>query len=86
MAAQKDCPDPIVGLGARLYALWRICLDQDERVSSANKVSLPNLPIFFEAKHAIEEQSQGLEESQNCFESKIGEGFRFIDLNFRLSS
>ena len=36
----------------------------------------------FEAKHAIEEQSQCLEESQNCFESKVAEGFRFIDLNF----
>ena len=36
----------------------------------------------FKAKHAIEEQSQCLEESQNCFESKFAEGFRFIDLNF----
>ena len=36
----------------------------------------------FKAKHAIEEQSQCLEESQNCFESRVGEGFRFIDLNF----
>ena len=35
----------------------------------------------FKAKHAIEEQSQCLEKSQNCFESKAGEGFRFIDLN-----
>ena len=40
----------------------------------------------FKAKHAIEEQSQCLEESQNCFESKVGKGFRFIDLNFLLSS
>ena len=31
---------------------------------------------------AIEEQSQCLEESQNSFESKVGEGFRFTDLNF----
>ena len=50
-----------------------------------NKISLPNLPILFpsfnKAKHAIEEQSQCLEESQNCFESKVGEGLRFIDLN-----
>ena len=37
---------------------------------------------MFKAKYAIEEQSQCLEESQNCFESKVGEGFRFIDLNF----
>ena len=36
----------------------------------------------FQAKHAIEEQSQFLEESQNCFESRVSEGFRFIDLNF----
>ena len=33
------------------------------------------------AKHAIEEQSQCLEESENCFESRVAEGFRFIDLN-----
>ena len=33
-------------------------------------------------KHAIEEQSQCLEEAQNCFESKVDEGFGFIDLNF----
>ena len=33
------------------------------------------------AKHVIEveEKSQCLEESQNCFESKVGEEFRFID-------
>ena len=30
----------------------------------------------------MEKQSQCLEESQNCFESKVAEGFRFIDLNF----
>ena len=36
----------------------------------------------FKARHAIEEQSQCLEESQNCFESKVAEGFRFIDFNF----
>ena len=30
------------------------------------------------AKHAIEEQSQ----SQSCFEKKVGEGFRLIDLSF----
>ena len=35
----------------------------------------------FKAKHAIEEQSQCLQESQNYFESKVAEGFRFIDLN-----
>ena len=38
---------------------------------------MPNL----KAKHAVEEQSQGLEESRNCFESKVAEKFRFIDLN-----
>ena len=36
----------------------------------------------FKAKRAKEEQSQCLEESQNFFESKVAEGFRFIDLNF----
>ena len=30
------------------------------------------------ATHAIEEQSQ----SQSCFESKVGEGFRLIYLSF----
>ena len=35
----------------------------------------------FKAKHAIEEQSQCLQESQNCFESKAAKGHRFIDLN-----
>ena len=34
------------------------------------------------AKHAIEEQSQCLKESQDCFESKVSEGVRFIDLIF----
>ena len=49
---------------------------QNEPAKSANFVSK------FKTKHAIEEQSQCLEESQNCFESKVPEGFRFIDLNF----
>ena len=31
---------------------------------------------------AIGKQSQCLEESQNCFESKVGEKFRFIDSIF----
>ena len=35
----------------------------------------------FKAKHAIEEQCQCLEESKNCFESKVDEGYKFIDLN-----
>ena len=35
----------------------------------------------FNARHAMEEQSQCLEESQNCFENKGVEGFIFIDLN-----
>ena len=42
---------------------------------------LANFVSKFKAKHAIEEQSRCLEESQNCCESKVGEGFRFIDLN-----
>ena len=49
---------------------------QNKLAKSANFVSK------FKDKHAIEEQSQCLEESRNCFESKVGEGFRFIDLNF----
>ena len=47
---------------------------QNKLAKSANFVSK------FKAKHAIEEQC--LEESQNFFESKIAEGFRFVDLNF----
>ena len=39
-----------------------------------------NFVSKFEAEHDVEEQSQCLEESQNCFESKVAEGF--IDLNF----
>ena len=42
---------------------------QNKLAKSANFVSK------FKAKHAIEEQSQ-------CFESKVGEGFRFIDSIF----
>ena len=45
----------------------RFC-KQNKLAKSANFVSK------FKAKNAIKEQ--------NCFESKIGEGFRFIDLNF----
>ena len=41
-----------------------------------------NFVSKFKAKHVIQEQSQCLEESQNFFESTVGEGFRFIDLNF----
>ena len=41
-----------------------------------------NFVSKFKTKHATEEQSQCLEESHNCFESKVAEGFRFIDLNF----
>ena len=37
-----------------------------------------NFVSKFKAKHAIEEQSQCLQESEN----KVGEGFRFNDLNF----
>ena len=49
---------------------------QDELAKSASFVSK------FKAKHAVEEKSQSLDESQNCFESKVAEGFRFTDLNF----
>ena len=49
---------------------------QNKLPKSANFVS------EFKAKHAIEEQSQCLEESQNYFESKVADGIRFIDLNF----
>ena len=56
---------------------WKVQFrKQNKLAKSANFVSK------FKAKRAIEEQSQCLEESQNCFESKVGEGFRFIDLNF----
>ena len=47
---------------------------QNKFAKSANFVSK------LKAKHATEEQC--LEESQNCFESKVAEGFRFIDLIF----
>ena len=40
---------------------------QNKLAKSANFVSK------FKAKHAKEEQSQCLEESQNCFESKVAE-------------
>ena len=41
-----------------------------------NKLAISvNFVSRFKDKHAIEEQSQCLEESQNCFESKITEGF-----------
>ena len=50
--------------------------EQNKLAKSANFVSR------LKAKHTIEEQSQCLEESQNCFERKVGEGFRFTDLNF----
>ena len=46
---------------------------QNKPAKSANFVS------DFKAKHAIEEQSQCLKESQNCFGSKVGEGVRFTD-------
>ena len=48
-----------------------------------NKLAISaNFVCKFNTKHAVEEQCQCLEESQNCFESKVAEGFRFIDLNF----
>ena len=45
---------------------------QNKLTKSANLVSK------FRAKHAIEEQSQCLEESQNCFESKVAEGLDIL--------
>ena len=50
--------------------------EQNKLAKSANFVSK------FKAKHTTEERSQCLEESQNCFESKVSEGFKFINLNF----
>ena len=47
---------------------------QKELAKSANFVSKS-------IANPIEEQSQCLEESQNCFDNKVAEGFRFIDLN-----
>ena len=49
---------------------------QNKLAKSANFVA------ELKAKYAIEEQSKCLEESQNCFEIKVAEGFRFIDLKF----
>ena len=49
---------------------------QNNLAKSANFVSK------FKAKHSVEERSQCLEESQDCFESKVAERFRFIDLKF----
>ena len=49
---------------------------QNKLAKSANFISKPK------AKHVIEEQSQCFEESQNSFESRVDEEFRFIDLNF----
>ena len=73
---------PSITGGKESTLLWRICLNQDVRASSVNKISLPNLPILFpnlKLTHATEKQSQCLEESQNCFESKVGEGFRAVE-------
>ena len=53
----------------------KIC-KQNKLAKSADFVSK------FKAKHAVKEQSQCLEESQNYSESKVAERFRFIDLNF----
>ena len=57
-----------------------------ERPNSVNKIIKPaksaNFVSKFKAKHAIEEQSQYLEESQNCFESKVAEGVYIYSLEF----
>ena len=49
---------------------------QNKLAKSANLVSK------CKAKHAMGAQSECLEESHNCFESKVGEGFRFTDSIF----
>ena len=54
---------------------------QNKLAKSANFVSK------FKAKHAIEEQSPGnkvnaLKNRKILFESKVAEGFRFIDVNY----
>ena len=33
--------------GKESNPLWRVCLNQDGRANSVNKISLPNLPILF---------------------------------------
>ena len=50
---------------------------QNKLARSANFVS--NFKAIL--KHATEEQIRCLEKSQNCFESKVAEGFIFTDLN-----
>ena len=42
-----------------------------------------NFIFKFETKYAIEKQSQCLEEPPDFFESKVGEGLRFVDLTFQ---
>ena len=62
--------------GEESNPLQRICLNQDGRASSAKQNKLDKSSNFaVNAKHAIEEQSQ----SQSCFESKVGAGFRPIN-------
>ena len=34
------------GEGKESNPLWSICLNQDGKANSVNKISLPNLPIF----------------------------------------
>ena len=57
---------------------WRGHFGKQNKLDETQKIFVST----FKAKYAIEEQSRCLEESQNCFESKVAEGFRFIDLNF----
>ena len=66
--------------GKESNSLWRICLKQDGKPNELSKYA--NFVSKFKAKHGIEDQIQFLEESQNCSESNVGEGFRFIDLKF----
>ena len=64
--------------GEESNPLWKIYLNQDGRASSCKQNKLDESSNFaVNAKHATEEQSQ----SQSCFESKVGEGFRLIDLS-----
>ena len=58
--------------GKESNPLWRICLNHDGKAEFCKQNKLAKSASFvskFKVKHAIEEQSQCLEESQNCFES-----------------
>ena len=55
------------------YCREYACINQDGKSNSVKQNKLGKSANFvskFKAKHAVEEQSQCLEESQHCFESK----------------